>query len=362
MNKQLTEDLHFLLSEYLELFMKLRPRDQYRGSISLIEDYEKINTWVDADNFFGMYGVGNSVIERDQPLERSWAYELLLYILQQYDKERYSNIHKGTPYYFIGWTLYEFGNFEKAFFYLDAAVSEDLKIYEERGKQETPAMAFFLLRETPTSSVGLFTLHTPHNYYIADAFSPYCNELNLDRVLYKYGFIEKFVTNIIFEKDRLKNKKMRSVLTAVYGFISESRVLNKLILLRSSEGGSLEPFVNHLFSGARILESLLKLKGKGSNLEDTIENMKIRLDLRDIDLRGNYKSLESAVEKHTDLKGKNQSFQRCNFEAAYIIRNTTGHSLLWEDFLTEKNYSVLYSCLINSILWSIDKLWIQEEI
>lgn len=350
MNKPLTEELQLLLAEYLQCFVTLRSPQSYPGSVSLIQDYEKIKDHSDADRFFGTYGVGNTVFVSDKPFERIKAYELLTYILKSYDSDQYTKIHKGTPYYFIAWTAYQSGNFEKALFYMDSAVSEDLRIYEARGKKETPALSFFLLRDTAPAT-GLLTLHVSVNVAIQNTFSQYYSDSN--QSLLKEVFINKFVEPILFGDIR-----QRSVLTALYGFFLEFELFHRQIYLRSADGGSIEPFVNHLFKGARILESILKLKGKGSSLEDLIKNLE-QLGVNNTLLKGN-RTLNSALTTYHDLKSKGEKFQDYNFATAYIIRNTTGHSLVWSDgFKEDDSYSTLYKSLVNSILWGINKLWLE---
>lgn len=350
MNNQLSPDMHLLLSDYLESFIKLRSNVSYPGSLMLLKQYEFINDGASADQFFSLYGVGNMVIGEDRPFERGKAYELLLYILRKYNKEQYLKIHKGTPFYFLAWTAYQFSNFEKAMFYMDAAVSEDLRLHGKKDNYTTPSIAFFLLDQLPQAA-GFLTLHISISSEINNTLKKFNTDSGLS--ITKENFVLKFVKSVIYS-----DKKHRSVLTALYSFILEYGLYQRLIFLRSSDGGSIEPFINHLFKGARILESLLKMKGKGNDLKDVISNISA-LNINSKYLKGN-KSLISAMNTYNDLINKKESIQNCNFAVSYIIRNTTGHSLLWADeFKTEETYLTLYNCLINSIFWSIYHLWIK---
>lgn len=358
MKKQLSEDTQILLVDYFKFFIKLRPGTIYPGSNTLIDEYEKISNHFEADKFFEKFGVANFILEVDQPLERSNAYELLLRILQNHDKKHYLEIHKGTPFYFIGWTAYEFSNYEKAFFYLDAAVSEDLKIYDKRGKQETPALWFFLLKEQATHATGFFMLHIPHNAVVARDIGFFCEEIGFPPAIYKQLLIEKFVRPILLEVSNTNNKKLRSTLTAIYSFMSEFEQLKTQMLLRSSEGGSIEPFINHLFNGARIAESLLKIKGKGNNFGDLTKDLKEKLEIKNAILKGNSKSLVHAYDVLEKSKKSGKKPQEYNIETVNIIRNTTGHTLVWEDSLTYRQYEALYHAIANTIFWNIKKLWI----
>jgi hypothetical protein len=356
MNLQLSPDLQSLLGEYFKYFVRLRPNVQYPGSIPLIKDYKKINNHIDADRFFEKYGVGNKIIVTENPLERTAAYELLLYILNSYEEKQFSKIHKGTPYYFIAWTAYQSSFFEKALFYMDAAVSEDLKIYEKRGKKTTPSMSFFLLEENK-ESVGFFTLDVNNSSIFTKTLREFSSNSKLE--FKREDFIEMFVKPILFG-----DNKHRSLLTALYGFFLEYQIYERQVFLRSSDGGSIEPFLNHLLKGARILESILELKsGKMLNLYQKIAKLKSQIEItqKHFDSNGALKTLEHAKNSFNELSANGNTFQDCNFVPSYIIRNTTGHSLLWTDeFKTNQSYLILYQCLTNSILWSIYKLWISK--
>lgn len=356
MNNQLSPDLHRLLDEYLSWFSRLRLRKDYRGSQALIEEYTKIDNWIDANNFFETYGVGNKVFVVENPFERVHAYELLLYILKSYDNTKYSEIHKGTPYYFIAWTAYQTANFEKALFYMDAAVSEDLRIFKERGRKATPALKFFLLEEAQDTA-GFFTLHIEINSAIQKTLGEFSSSSEVK--LQKQNFIGKFIKPILFG-----DKKYRSVITALYGFFLEHEAYTSQIFLRSSSGGSIEPFLNHLFKGARILESILEIKSSKPDLFQKITDLNAKLNIAQKRLEEATKlgTLEEAKKSFDKLSGEDASFQDCNFVPSYIIRNATSHSLIWPDeFETIELYLTLYNRLVNSILWSVEKVWVENK-
>jgi len=344
----LTPELHSLLSDYLNDFVTLRSHTDYSGSLSLIEEYEALNPG-EGNDFFEKYGVGNVVIGINRPLERSQAYERLLYLLHEYDSEHYLKIHKGTPYYFIGWTAFQFFDFDRSLFYMDAAVSEDLRLFDPKQRQlETPAISFFLLKDQQRLT-GIF-----QHIQLAMVISTVLTEFNRQSEiqLSKDDFVQGFVKPTLYG-----DKKQRSVLTALYSFFLQFESKKDQIRLRSSEGGSIEPFLNHLFDGARILESILELSGgRGNNLQAKVESLpNLRVD--SAKFRGN-RSLESAENTVLQLQCEGANYQDINFAASYVIRNTTSHSLLWPDqFKNEDSYSMLYYCLAGSILWSIFTLW-----
>jgi hypothetical protein len=125
--------------------------------------------------------------------------------------------------------------------------------------------------------------------------------------------------------------------------------------LRSSGGGSIDVFLDHLFDGARILESLLQILGaNGLTLRNKIQNYPaLEVDTNCLERE---KKLEDSIKVYYELKEKKKSFQDCCFGTSFVIRNTTGHSLIWSDlFADERTYTVLYTNLVNAIFWSISK-------
>ncbi len=341
-----------LLEEYKLIFNAVnsatQPIQVYPGNSQLVSDYGKISNPTEADTFFAIYGVGNATFGVHIPFERQIAYELLLEILKSLDPVQYHRIHKGTPYYFIGWTAYQYRDFAKAIFYMDAAVSEDLKFPDVKNKSSTrPSLEFFLLKSDPGPS-GLAT-HLALRDVVKKTLQKY-NSYG-GGVITIDGFRNKFIDDLLYA-----GPKDRSLLTALYTFLLEYQEKEKQIKLRSDTGGTIQPFLDHLFDGARLLESLLEKKGGTGTLHPKIVNTSAIAVTRSV-LKGN-STLSDAEQEFNNQVAAGSSFQDCNFASAYIIRNTTGHSLLWPDKFTSGNsYATLYNNLINSIFWTIEKLW-----
>lgn len=353
MKRNLTPDMHFHLGEYFEKFVKLRNYEDYDGSIALVNDYEVLKEG-EGDSFFEKYGVGNNTFAVDKPFERARAYESLLHLLHKYDSEQYHKIHKGTPYFFIGWTSFQFFNFEKALFYMDAAVSEDMrriKFLNLPVATTTPALDFILLN-SQSNSIGV-SINAQLQSCIVETIREFTADSGIDLKL--KDFVNLFIKPLLYNDD----KKHRSVITALYGFILEVGSNRLLTDLRSSDGGAIDPLLSHLFKGARILESLLEAKGgKGNDLKKKVDSLS-RLAVNTNYFKGN-RTLKSALNTYKLLKKDGNSFQDYSFATSYIIRNTTGHSLLWSDeFKGEESYLTLYKCLVNSVFWAIFKLWIE---
>ena len=80
-----------------------------------------------ADWYFSTFGPGNLLNATDRPHERFNDYETLLSLLRERNHEKYEQVHKGTPFFFLSWLAFDLRNYEKTLYYLDAAISEDVK-------------------------------------------------------------------------------------------------------------------------------------------------------------------------------------------------------------------------------------------
>ncbi|MGD0778045.1 MAG: hypothetical protein ABSC05_35120 [Candidatus Solibacter sp.] len=83
------------------------------------------------NQFFEVFGPGNIVSNPDRPFERFSDYEELLVRLMATDRDKYQKMHKGTPLGFMSWLAFDLRNYEKALFYMDAGISEDVKNFPD---------------------------------------------------------------------------------------------------------------------------------------------------------------------------------------------------------------------------------------
>jgi hypothetical protein len=286
------------------------------------------------------------------------AYELLLHILKTYNPEKYKDIHKGVPYFYIGWTAFRAEDIEKGLFYLDAAVSEDLRKdgnkFNINSPKHSPAIEFLLLDESNQTLAGL-ELFIILGRDLSAEIKEFSQKSGCNLT------IDTFSDNFI--KQLFADDGFRTVLSSLYGFVIEFHKLKTMLELRSSAGGSIEPFITHLFKGCLVLETILKLHSKADDmgtLKTAIKTLKFELSI-------DPKILESGLSMGDVVTGLDQKIQEnadyhtiC-FYTAFGIRNTTGHRLSWEDkFLDNpKLYADLYRRILGAIMWSISKLWIE---
>jgi hypothetical protein len=321
------------LSNISELFKRMEFSDPQTGNL-----------------FFEIFGPGVAVGTMDslmeRPYERFRAYEQLLIELQKADPQKYKEIHKGTPFFFLAWTGFGIGNYEKALFYLDAAISEDLRA-NKLGWLELPAakLLTFKLEENHSAKIISDKMH----HSLAAQLTRF-NTLSGLSVISPEKFIDKFVVS------QLRNPLARSVITALYTFLLEFNDLHKELFLRSVEGGSAEPFITHLFKGGLIFESLLK-----SLYPDRDDGKRCRT-IEDIVNRNSNFAKDFGIKIKTSADTLREIFDGITgkdiknaFDTTAQLRNTTGHNLVWadvEDVLGDpERYRVLFEQEVNAIIF-----------
>lgn len=289
------------------------------------------------DSLFSEYGPGNIGNRIDKPYERFSDYENLLRKFCKDDPEKYQIIHKGTPFYFLAWTAYDLKNFEKALFYMDAAISEDMKNSND-WLQEPAAMSFYRLQSPQVAQRVTKDIESTLDEEIR-RFKSVSNRNSFTRI----DFIQKFVEPLLTSAP-----EFRTIVTAFYTFLLEFKERIQELKIRSTEGGSVEPFITHLFKGGLIFESLLKIFYQKSTLGRIFQDTGFKQDF-----------LINVSTSHTSLNevsnAINADDMQTAFETIVGIRNTTGHNLVWDDIFSTETYTSLYQQEINAIFYIISK-------
>jgi len=293
------------------------------------------------DRLFEAFGTGMPVNQISQPFERFHDYEQLLNMFHSDDSAKYKKLHKGTAFFFLGWAAFDMRNYTKAVYYLDNAISEDIRNFPDKweGMEGANALRLFLNDKSPIYRV------VKELYERVDMEIKRFNK-DTGSTLTIEDFINKFV--IILQKST-GNKSTRSIVTALYTFLFEFEDRSKELKLRSGRGGSMEPILNHLFKGGLIFESLLKklypgVKTLGGfNFNSTFTNDFCRVST-------------SAHTLKVILNGINTNDLKTAFDTTAKLRNTSGHNLVWDDIFDKtSNYEVLYHQIVNAILFIVVK-------
>lgn len=302
-----------------------------------------------SDWFFGTFGPGNLISDADRPYERFSDYEILLELLQNKDQQKYEQIHKGTPFFFLSWLAFDLRNYEKALYYLDAAISEDVKNYGVDWINK-PGAAILKLSTDPNVAERVIK-------QIRDLLSNHISRFNLISGLSSISldeFSNKFVTKLI------QNTSTRVIISALYVYLLEANERLTELRLKSTQGSSIGPIIAHLFSGGLIFESLLKY------IYPTKDNGKPIKTLGQVFQTNTFISdFGTGIEKSSDslqdiLDAVSDNYLITAFCTASKLRNTTGHNLVWDNiFHSASNYEALINQSINALLYLIEKKFIR---
>jgi len=321
---------------------------QQIAQVRLVFSQLIINSSEDGNRFFEAYCPGNTIDIIDRPYERFEDYENFLKIIREDDQVKYEIIHKGTPFYFLAWSAFDLKNYEKAVFYMDAAISED-KRKDPRGWLENPAGRFLTLNHQDVNQSAKRITK-----FLSDKISAVLSRFNSitgNSPISVDNFVDKFVKKLVVEK-----KENNSIITAFYSYILEFDDREKELSLRSTEGGSIEPTLTYLFKGGLIFESLLKYfypkQDNGSDyrtLKDIFNTADFKSDFITItDISA------SKLKEIVDAIGGNDLLTA--FIISSKLRNTAGHNLVWDDVFNESdNFKKLYEQQVNAILYLIQK-------
>lgn len=306
----------------------------------------KITGYESGDAFFATFGPGNMIYFLDKPYERFSDYEALLSLLQQDDPIKYEAIHKGTPFYYLSWTAFDLRNYEKALFYIDAAISEDIRI-APKDWLDKPGAAFLTLKK-PEIQVARRNIENTRELLQKELnrFNSISNQSPFDIE----SFVNRFVRVLVLEQDVTR----RTIVSAFYVFLLEFYDRYSELLLRSNRGGSIQPFIIHLFKGGLVFESLLK------HLYPTMDNGKPPKTLSDIFKTTSFQNdFNVTVQTSSDtLQDIINGIQGNSMESAFTttskLRNTTGHNLVWDDiFNNPYHYEALFIQEMNAMLYII---------
>jgi len=282
------------------------------------------------------------------------AFEEAIHVLAEcksVDEVAYDKIHKGGPYYWLGMAAFIAKDYETAVYFMDAAVSQDLR--RDENNLETPALLFIQLRGGhPAQAAKHLVEHAEsqmaalvHVYNSLSGRPPAVPDLSL----------QDLRSLFLLESLRKSNSAWRSLATALISFVLEYdlRALQRDLVLSPS---SFEPFLLHLFKGCILLESLVKLNPKskppGNTLWPALDYVKGHLGLGTVpqlsaahlqDVINQLKSLPPTIQAAIEVAGK--------------TRNTTGHSIGWEITITVEEYEKLYQCIGAACLHTIACLY-----
>jgi hypothetical protein len=272
------------------------------------------------------------------------------------DASRYQKLHKGTPFYFLGMASYSSRDFEKALFYMDAALEEDLGIHKEKWP-DNPAGKFVLLQdESPDQAARPLVKRT------REAFEQVMNAVT---GLGGIGLSTEELRNKLVRPAMTAGSGKRSAVTALLSFLLEFSSREKEISLAGRPTSTGEPFFLHLLKGAVLFETLLKTSPAGSAIQTRDPKATINTLLADPTIYSplGFATAPQGLGAHTFddvLKAigndKTSDFTQRAVRATWGVRNTTGHSMGWPYRPDPNEYKMVYQLIAGALSATLAKL------
>jgi len=287
-------------------------------------------------------------------------YKQLLNEIKKYDNNFYNEIHKGVPYFFIGWYSFLLKQYDQSIFYLDASLAEDKKTHKKNDVWlHSGAANFFKLKANYSGAYNIFNDRKLPDLILnlINKYNELCEEIDTKITLQE--FTNKFVEKLIIEDNT-------AIITTLYSFILEFEDIQEMIKLRSINGGTIEPMIIHLFKGAVIFETLIKRTNKRPDGKDfmvlnglfTHETSPFVSKYPEFTINGGH--IEQLNEILIPLINDEYSnFVSAAFNTVYKIRNSTAHNLSWDDVFIDDNYEKMFLQIINSIFIVIQREYIK---
>jgi hypothetical protein len=302
-----------------------------------------------SDLFFSTFGPGNLFQATDRPFERFCDYEELLVLLQNRNPQKYEQVHKGTPFFFLAWLAFDLRNYEKALYYHDASISEDVR--NDGGNwTNLPGALFLRLTTGPHVAERVIRLIRQQLSVQIDRFNTISGLAPLNIEL----FINRFVDRL------MQTAPTRTIISAFYVFLLEATERLIELRLKSTQGSSLGPVISHLFSGGLIFESLLKYLYPTNNNGTQIKTLGqiFQTDAFRSDFGTGMQTTADSLQDILDEVIDNSLLT--SFRTASKLRNTTGHNLVWDNiFYSTRNYEILVEQSLNAFFYLIEKKFIR---
>lgn len=324
---------------------------------------------LDADGFFSdpKFVPGRAwEVTSGKPLEsynKLKEYEALLLEIYNWDKAKYFFLHKGTPFYYSGIHAFDLKLYDKAFFYFDTAISEDLK-NKPTELENVGGYALFCLNDKYENEVVQVPIKKVIGLIITliDEYNRAFGDKSQSK-LSKEDLTEKFI------KPKYRDKSFRSLILAFYSFVLESEEKIFQMKVRSDFENSIVSFIAFLLNGCLIFESLIRQTysshGSTNSLSHILKDEYIKNDLgykfadkNSADkklisyIRGIRKTLPDIINHLLQYIDRNDSLTIVDrwFVTTYALRNVSAHSLSWPDVFDVNNFERFYKYIAFSIL------------
>jgi len=279
----------------------------------------------------------------------------LLNKCKELDEKAYTEIHKGSAFYWLGIASFLVNEYELATFFFDAAVSEDIRAGDDPLVEPvSPAMRFMRLDGEDPNQMALVLVEMAQkgmerwiDYY--NALPGRSTDIMTMQVLRKRLFIPSIMPG---------QEKWRSITSTFITFCLEWDYRNMLFDLRILPG-TFEPFYLHLFKGCLLFESLLKEnpKKRPPSNQNTLGKVLVYLNEElgispNVDIGGN--ELSDVLLK---LNSCSETTEQAILFSG-MVRNTLGHNLGWDIGLSKNQYQRLFQMIAAACLHTVSMLYL----
>jgi hypothetical protein len=325
---------------------------------ALLEDYKRMPTGDPkiADKFFSAQRF--PLIFARSPSAHVEAWEYVLGLLQNEDEQRYRVMHKGTPFYFAGMASYLGRDFEKALFYMDAALEEDLRLHKTAWPS-VPSGKFVLLdSDSPDQFARPLVVRT------RDLFEDVIGKISTEGGI---GLsVEDLRSKLVYPAMNTTPRK-RSAVTGLISFLLEFPSRRKELSLAGTQTSTAEPFFLHLFKGAVLFETLLKTSTVGSTIQ--VSNPKATIDkfLQDQAIYSAFgfttapqglggETLDDVFAAIKKDATSGYDYTQRAIRATWGIRNKVGHSMAWPSRPSLEEYNDAFYLIAGALTATLYKL------
>jgi len=306
------------------------------------------------DQFFNAHAVPQTFLSVGLDLASIKAWKAVLESIKLVASDRFSTMHKGTPYYFMGTAAYRMDDFERALFWMDSAVSEDVAANGENWVN-VPAGYFFRLdADSPNQYARDLVLRTRT---VLGSLLDRISTMRT-RLLELTPLVQKLVQPAISG-----TVELRSAVTALFTYALEYEKLLSQLRLSSSHPTTLEPVYLNLFKGTLLLETLLKRSRAGQTIggRGTLKTylqdagIKAALGLPKIFKGMGEVAFEDVVNSLPAVA--NVLLPEDAFRIAWGVRNTAGHSLSWGPKPSAEQYELLFLLIFTAVAITVEALY-----
>lgn len=266
------------------------------------------------------------------------------------DEEAFLRIHKGSAYYWIGMAAFLMHEHELAAFFIDAAVSEDLRGGADPVNNSSPSLRFILVEgEAPEQAArNLVQVTQARIEELIDIYNTLPGRQNLT--------IEGLRTRFLRPAISPGGENLRSSATTIISFVMEWDFRNMLFDIRPVQGTA-EPFFFHLFKGCVLFESILKANPTNTPPMNTTLGNSLQHLHRELGISANIQIGNTDFPSIIgDLATANNSIETA-IQFTGRVRNTLGHNLGWVVNLDKLQYQRLFRMVSSSCFHAISCLY-----